>query len=206
MRFMTHAEAGQLLARRLPEKIDRPVVLAIPPAGARIGREVAGHLRAPIDVLLVRDIVIPGRNGTPLGVVVDGAFYPDDAACAREGVTREYARLLAWSEQTAEERWERAVRHNRAPLAIEGATVIIVSDVALHRDQLVAVREALQERRAGRILHLALFDCPGTAERCPIPVISGFTPDEARSVMLVNAGYRQTTEDEIAELLEVAGA
>jgi predicted phosphoribosyltransferase len=206
MRFITHAEAGQLLARLVPKNIERPVVLAIPPGGPRIGREVARHCGAPMDVLLVRDIAIPGRKGTPLGVVVDGAFYPDHCACAAEGVTREYARMLAWPEQTSEERWERAVRHNRPPLDIEGATVLVVSDVALNRDQLVAVREALDERRAARMIHLALFDCPGQAMRRPMPIVTGFTADEARMVMLVNAGYRQTTEDEIAELLEVAGA
>jgi putative phosphoribosyl transferase len=189
-----------------PKGVERAVVLAIPPGGPRIGRELARHLQAPLDVLLVRDIMIPGRAGAPLGVVVDGTFYPDDSACDREGVTREYARRLAWPEQTAEERWERAVRHNRAPLTVEGATVIVVSDVALNHGQLVAVRQALHERRAGRVMHLALFDCPGRAIRPPIPVLAGLTPDEARSVMLVNDGYRQTTDDEIAGLLEVACA
>jgi len=209
MRFIDHTEAGQLLGQRLASlKLERPVVLAIPPSGARIGHEIARQLRGPMDVLVVRDITIPGRGECPLGVVVDGAFYPDEPACCREGVTREYARMLAWPEQGKEERWERVVRHNRPPLDLEGRTAIVVSDVELSADQLLAVRDGLRERRVGQVVHVAVFARSEPEARTDyLPTITLFSPAESRSVMLVNAGYQQTTENEIAELLmTTAGA
>lgn len=209
MRFIDHTEAGQVLGQRLAGlKLERPVVLAVPPAGARIGHEIARQLGGAMDVLVVRDITIPGRGECRLGVVVDGAFYPDEPACRREGVTREYAHMLAWPEQGKEERWERVVRHNRPPLELEGRTAIVVSDVALGADQLLAVRDALRERRVGQVLHVAVFarSQPASGTTSP-PAITLFSPVESRSVMLVNAGFQQTTENEIAELLmATAGA
>jgi putative phosphoribosyl transferase len=203
MRFIEHSEAGRILAQRLLNLgIERPVVLAVPPGGPRVGKEIAARLDAPLDVLLIRSISIPGRGGCPVGVVVDGAFYPDEHACRREAVTLEYARILAWPEQGAEERWEREVRHNRHPIDIEGRTAIVVNDALLDREQLLAIRESLRERGVGRILHVAVL-ARGEEETgtLPVPTITLFSPVESRSVMLVNAGYQQTTEREIAELL-----
>jgi putative phosphoribosyl transferase len=203
MRFIEHSEAGRILAQRLLNLgIERPVVLAVPPGGPRVGKEIAARLDAPLDVLLIRSISIPGRSACPVGVVVDGAFYPDERACRREAVTLEYARILAWPEQGAEERWEREVRHNRHPIDIEGRTAIVVNDALLDREQLLAIRESLRERGVGRILHVAVL-ARGEEETgtLPVPTITLFSPVESRSVMLVNAGYQQTTEREIAELL-----
>ena len=95
MRFIDHSEAGEKLALQLLElQLSRPLALAIPPAGTRIGWETARRLGAPMDVLLVRDVQIPGRLGSALGSVVDGLFYRDDAGCRREEVSRDYAEIL----------------------------------------------------------------------------------------------------------------
>jgi len=208
MRFLDHAEAGRLLARRLVgTSLRRPAVLAIAPEGPRIAREVARWLDAPMDIMTASAVGIPGRNCGPLGTVVDGAFYPDERACRDQGVTLDYARILAWPEQGKEERWERSVRSNRPAIDVAGRSVIVVSDVALDRDRLVAIRDALQERKARQVLHLAVLARPeGGDLRAPILTITLFTTEESRSVMLVNAGYEQTTESEIAELLAAAGA
>lgn len=203
MRYIDHTEAGQLLARRLMGlRIENPVVLAIPPGGARIAREIAREMKAPMDVLPVREISIPGRNRCSIGAVVDGGFYPDESACRREGVTREYAGILAAAEQCEEERWERSVRQNRAPVELEGCSAIIANDVALDRERLQAVRAALRERKVRHVIQVSVFACAGERRSDPsVLLVTLFSPEESRSVMLVNAGFQQTTEEEIAELL-----
>ena len=207
MRFLDHAEAGRLLTRRLVgTSLNRPVVLAIAPEGPRIGREVARWLNAPMDVMLASAIGIPGRNSRPLGTVVDGAFYLNERSCRDQGVTQDYARILAWPEQGKEERWERAVRANRPAIDVSGRSVIVISDVALDPERLAAIRDALQERQARQVLHLAVLARPEAIDlRAPVLTHTLFTPEESRSVMLVNAGYEQTTESEIAELLAATG-
>lgn len=206
MRFLDHAEAGRLLARRLEgATLDRPVVLAVAPEGPRIAREIARWLDAPMDIMLVSEVCIPGRNSRALGTVIDGAFYLDERACRDQGVTPDYARILAWPEQGKEERWERSVRGNRPAADVSGRSVIVVSDVALDPERLIAVRDALQERKARQILHLAVLSRPEAGQdRLSVVTRSLFTPEESRSVMLVNAGYEQTTESEITDLLAAA--
>src|SRR5688500_18739437 len=64
MRFIDHREAGERLAFQLAElRPARPLGLAIPPAGARTGWEIAHRLDAPMDVLLVKEVQIPAGTG-----------------------------------------------------------------------------------------------------------------------------------------------
>jgi putative phosphoribosyl transferase len=204
MRFIDHHEAGELLGLKVAElRPVRPVVLAIPPAGVRIGWEIARRLRAPMDVIVTREITIPGRTGCPVGAVVDGRFYPDDSGCRRQRVTQEYANILASSEQASLARWEQSLRKNRSPIDLEGRTAILVSDAPLNLATLRAVESALRKRGTIGIIYAVPFRPlahPALTEPS-IRIVSLFRPEDGSAVMLVNAGYQQTTEDEIAELV-----
>jgi putative phosphoribosyl transferase len=71
--FADRADAGRQLARALLHlKPDRPVVLALPRGGVPVGFEVARMLEAPLDLLLVRKIGVPGYPELALGAVLDG--------------------------------------------------------------------------------------------------------------------------------------
>ena len=71
--FKDRRDAGRNLARALERfKGANPVVLALPRGGVPVGFEVAEHLRAPLDLLLVRKIGAPGHEELALGAVVDG--------------------------------------------------------------------------------------------------------------------------------------
>ena len=73
MMFKDRRDAGRNLARALERfKGANPVVLALPRGGVPVGFEVAEHLRAPLDLLLVRKIGAPGHEELALGAVVDG--------------------------------------------------------------------------------------------------------------------------------------
>ena len=204
MRFIDHHEAGNLLARKVADlRPVRPVVLAIPPAGVRIGWEIARRLKAPMDVIVIREITIPGRLGCPVGSAIDGIFDPDDAGCRRQSVTQEYARILASSEQASEERWGHLLRHDLPPIDLKGRTTILVSDTPLHFATLRAVESALRKRGTIRVLYAVAFaPLAHPAQIQPaVETVSLFRPEDGCSVMLVNAGYRQTTDDEIADLV-----
>jgi putative phosphoribosyl transferase len=53
-------------------KPDRPVVLALPRGGVPVGFEVARMLDAPLDLLLVRKIGVPGYPELAVGAVLNG--------------------------------------------------------------------------------------------------------------------------------------
>ena len=64
-------------AVRLADEIERshpedPVILALPRGGVPLGVVVAERLSAPLDLLLVRKVGMPGHEELAVGAVVDG--------------------------------------------------------------------------------------------------------------------------------------
>ena len=73
-RFRDRRDAGRQLAEKLKDYADRPdlLVLALPRGGVPVAYEVASALRAPLDVLLVRKLGVPGREELAMGAVASG--------------------------------------------------------------------------------------------------------------------------------------
>ncbi|MCY1526736.1 hypothetical protein D9M68_617760 [compost metagenome] len=67
--FKNQQEAGVLLARLLMRYADRPdvIVLALPRGGVPVGFQVAAALDAPLDVVMVRKIGVPGYSEYSIG-------------------------------------------------------------------------------------------------------------------------------------------
>lgn len=207
MRFCDHAEVGSRLADHLVRLAPAdPAVVAIPSGGVRIGWEIARRLGAPMDVLLVTEVSIPGPCGLPVGCVAGGKLYPDRESCHGHGITADYVQILATSELKEQVRRERTLRRGERPLDLRGRTVILVSDGSPTPLALRTAVAAIRERGAREVLYAApvadsrLHDLVGS----PAWLITMFRPDEFRSVMVVNAGNRQTTDEEIAGVLSEA--
>ena len=61
MLFLDRKDAGRRLAAQLERyRGAAPIVLALPRGGVVVGHEVARALGAPLDVLVVRKIGVPG--------------------------------------------------------------------------------------------------------------------------------------------------
>ncbi|HEY5225787.1 MAG TPA: phosphoribosyltransferase family protein [Methylovirgula sp.] len=74
MPFKDRAEAGRWLAQALLQYADaHPIILALPRGGVPVAVEVAATLQAPLDLVLVRKIGVPGHEELAMGAVVDGA-------------------------------------------------------------------------------------------------------------------------------------
>src|SRR5450759_131832 len=73
-RFRDRTEAGQLLASKLTAYINHPdvLVLALPRGGVPVAFEVATALHAPLDVLVVRKLGVPGYEELAMGAIASG--------------------------------------------------------------------------------------------------------------------------------------
>src|SRR5215207_6577702 len=73
-RFPDRRTAGAALAGALDAYVGRPdvVVLALPRGGVPVAYEVASRLGAPLDVLIVRKLGVPGHEEVAMGALASG--------------------------------------------------------------------------------------------------------------------------------------
>jgi putative phosphoribosyl transferase len=71
--FEDRSAAGRLLAAELSPLADRrPIVFGLPRCGVPVAYEIAQHLGAPLDVVLVRTVRAPDDHGRLLATVLEG--------------------------------------------------------------------------------------------------------------------------------------
>lgn len=153
--FPDRAAAGAALAQELARRALRPpvLVLGLPRGGVPVAYEVARVLRAPLDVMLVRKIGMPGQPELAIGAIASGGVVVREPRLEKEfpDLTLNFARLAR--EQLVElARRERVYRAGLPPLAIEGKTVILVDDGLATGSTMLAAIRATREAAAATII------------------------------------------------------
>ena len=141
------------------------VVLALPRGGVPVAAEIARALKAPLDLLLVRKIGAPWQPELAVAAVVDGQppdIVIDDEMLAWAGVDAAYVDAQAQQALAEIERRRRLYLRGRAPLSVEGATVILVDDGIATGTSVRAALQALRRRRPARLV-LAVPVAPSEA-------------------------------------------
>jgi putative phosphoribosyl transferase len=155
MVFLDRAEAGRVLAKRLKayENHRNVLVLGIPRGGVPVAFEVAAELHAPFDVFIVRKLGVPGREELAFGAIASGGIrFLDTEIVEAVGISESEIELITARERQELERRERAYRGGRAPLAVEGQTVILVDDgIATGSSMQVAIT-ALRQMKPFRLV------------------------------------------------------
>jgi putative phosphoribosyl transferase len=132
MVFVNRSDAGRQLAQALlPYRRQRPVVLALPRGGIPVAAEVAAALQAPLDVVLVRKIGVPGQPELAMGAVVDGGspiVVRNDDVIALAGVDEAEFRAVRDREMCEIERRRRLYLGNRAAVDVSGRVAIVIDD------------------------------------------------------------------------------
>lgn len=132
MPFKDRADAGAKLADALRSYKDlRPVVLALPRGGVPVAAKVAKALDAPLDLLLVRKIGLPGQEELAMGAVVDGGApitVRNEDVIRSAGVTEAEFDAVRDRELAEIERRRASYIGERARAQIEGRVVIVVDD------------------------------------------------------------------------------
>ena len=75
-RFLNRADAGRILAAKLMRYANHPdvLVMALPRGGVPVGYEVARALNAPLDIMLVRKLGVPGHDELAMGAIASGGI------------------------------------------------------------------------------------------------------------------------------------
>src|SRR5262249_37914364 len=115
-RFHNRAEAGRRLAAKLITYANRPEILGLAlPRGSGPGAfEVAQALHAPLDVVLVRKLGVPGREELAMGAIASGGVRVLNADVVEGlGIPIDVIGRVAAAEQRELERRERLYRGDR---------------------------------------------------------------------------------------------
>ena len=89
--YQNRREAGQILAAAVRKHVeaDHPVIFALPRGGVPIGYALAHALGAPLDILAVRKLGMPGQPEFAIGAIaIDGSEVLDEKLVSELGLSR----------------------------------------------------------------------------------------------------------------------
>src|SRR2546428_9822478 len=127
--FRDRTAAGQLLAAQLTAYTNRQdvLVLALPRGGVPVAFEVANALHAPLDVIVVRKLGVPGQEELAMGAIATGGVRILNRDVVQFlDIPDEVINTIAAQEQQELERRERLYRGDRPAYDVHGRTVILV--------------------------------------------------------------------------------
>ena len=208
--YRDRADAGRCLAEKLVDYVDRPdvLVLALPRGGVPVAYEVAHALNAPLDVILVRKLGVPGHEELAMGAIASGGMRLLNESVVRAlRINPEIIDQVTEIEQAELERREREYRDDRPPPDIRGKTVIVIDDGLATGASMRAAVVAVRRRRPARLVVAVPVAAAATCAEFRHEVdelVCTSTPEPFHAVGLWYEDFSQTTDDEVRELLERA--
>jgi putative phosphoribosyl transferase len=210
--FLNRQEAGQDLARDLQHYAGRSnvVVLALPRGGVPVAYEIAQALRAPLDVMIVRKLGVPGHEELAMGAIASGGVrvLHDPVIQDLSLSEREIDRVTRGEERELLRR-EQAYRGHRPSLPIEGRVVVLVDDGLATGSTMRAAIAAVRQRRPARIVvavpvasHEVCEELRDEADEVHCTI----TPPIFFGVGQWYEDFSQTTDEEVRQLLHRAPA
>jgi putative phosphoribosyl transferase len=210
MRYRDREDAGRRLATELAPYADRDavVVLALPRGGVPVAFEVARLLHAPLDVLLVRKLGVPGHPELAMGAIASGGVRVlSHDIISQLVVTPEEVEAATTREGVELDRRDRLYRGDRPPTPLAGRTVILVDDGLATGATMEAAIQAVRQSNPARVVVAAPVGAVETCERLRAladEVVCASTPDDFQAVGLCYDRFDQTSDEEVIELLNRA--
>lgn len=210
--FRNRRDAGRVLAGLLDHYRDHPdvIVLGLPRGGVVVAYEVATALGAPLDVFVVRKLGVPGHEEVAMGAIASGGVLViNDDVVRGLGIPPETIQRVAEREGRELLRREHAYREGRPMLDLTDRTVIVVDDGLATGASMRAAIQALRQLKPARIV-VAVPAAPQSScqELAGMvdEVVCATTPFPFFAVGQSYWDFRQTTDEEVRDLLQAAAA
>jgi predicted phosphoribosyltransferase len=208
--FANRIEAGRLLSEPLGKYAGRDdlLVLGLPRGGVPVAYEIAKHLRAPLDVFIVRKLGVPGFEELAAGAIASGGvrvLNHDVIRAIPHAV--EVIEAVTAKEKDELQRREQLYRDGRPAPQLRGQTVILVDDGLATGATMRAAVEALRHSGAARIVVAVPVGPPDTCreiKRVADETICLSTPEFFQAVGQYYEDFSQTTDDDVVALLRQA--
>jgi len=207
--FVDRTEAGRKLATSLEHlRATDPVIVGLPRGGVPVGAAVARALEAPLDVILVRKLGVPGQPEVAMGAVGEGGVgVLDDDTIGRAGVTTAQIAVVEASERRELDRRSQRFEIGRSRLDLAGRFVIVVDDGIATGSTARAACEVVRAQGARRVV-LAVPVAPvGWDDRLAHAAdeyVCLATPEPFVAVGRFYGDFSQTSDDEVVRCLRNA--
>jgi putative phosphoribosyl transferase len=211
-RFRDRFQAGRQLAAALQRYAGDPdlLVLALPRGGVPVGYEVARLLNAPLDVMLVRKLGVPGHEELAMGAIASGGVRILSNEVIRAfGIPERVVAGVAAEEAEELHRRERLYRDDRPPPAIEGRTAILVDDGLATGSTMRAAAAALRAQHPERLVVAVPVAPPETCASLRSEVDDVVCAREPEPFFAVGNWYddfSQISDAEVRRLLQAGSA
>ena len=205
--YADRVEAGRVLAEAARPYRDRDdlLILGLPRGGVPVAYEMARLLKAPMDVLIVRKIGVPGQPELAMGAIATGGVRVlNQAVVVGTGVSQAAIEATVRAEQRELERRNRLYRGERPPPNLASRCVFLVDDgVATGSTMRAAVNAVKQQQPASVIIAVPVASREAITDLQPLvdEVICPAIPEWFVSVGQWYTQYEQTTDDEVRALL-----
>lgn len=207
-RFANRSKAGAALAARIVAEVSgpRPIVLALPRGGVPVAAAIAQALAAPLDLMLVRKLGVPGQEELAMGAIAEGGIYVlnDEVVQALEMPADVIASVAAREERELARR-ARVYRGVRAAPDLRGRTAILVDDGLATGTTMRAAIKAARARQPAQLIvavPVAAHDIAAElgAEVEQLIVIE--TVRELGAIGLWYTDFAQTSDAEVCAILD----
>ena len=209
MRFTDRVEAGRRLAEALGEYEDRDVVVyGLPRGGVPVAAEVARALEAPLDVLIVRKLGVPGQPELAMGAVASGGVRVLNEEILRQiRVSQEQVDRITEEQRREVREREKRFRGDVEAPEVRGRTALVIDDGIATGSTMRASVEALRELGPDRIVvavPVASYSACEDMEEVADDVVCLETPSPFHAVGAWYENFNQITDAEVKQLLERA--
>jgi putative phosphoribosyl transferase len=208
--FADRTAAGRELASALDEYRERDdvIVYALPRGGVPVAFEVATSLGAPLDVLIVRKLGVPGHPELAMGAVASGGVRViNDLVVGQLGIPEHDIERATQEQRLEVEERERLFRGGYPAPDPEGAIAIAIDDGIATGSTMRASIDALRQMSPARVVVAVPVASPDVCEefeQIADEVVCLATEQPFGAVGMWYEDFDQTTDQEVIDLLAKA--
>lgn len=206
--FDDRHDAGRRLAKKLAGWVERNdvIVLALPRGGVPVAYEIALHLHAQLDLILVRKLGVPGHEELALGAIaMPGVCVFNREVVLGSGVSQREIDVIVDREGKELQRRNKIYRGGEPAPDLKNKVVIVVDDgVATGATMRAAMNTVAQQQPLHTIIAVPVApeDAFESLKHMADEVVCLQKPESFFGVGGFYRNFEQTTDEEVQKLLE----
>lgn len=206
LRFQSRAQAGQLLAQDLKkiENLNNVLICAIPRGGVVVGAAIAKELAAPLTVLLVKKIGVPGNPELAIGAVAAwGRPFWDKNLISTLAISKEF--LKDEVKKSREEVKRREIEYGVKKPKFSGQTLILTDDGIATGATITLAAKLIRNLSPKKLILAVPVASVSTLQKLKKyfdEIVAILTPADFRAVGQFYHNFPQVTDEEVKEILK----